>query len=50
MLSCITDNKRPLKEKIEEYMSEPGIQLGWLIERKHSQVYIYPPGMPKECL
>jgi Uma2 family endonuclease len=33
-----------------EYMQEPGVQLGWLIDRKHRQVYIYRPQMPVECL
>ena len=33
-----------------EYMSEPGIQLGWLIDRKNKKVYIYRPGLPEECL
>jgi len=31
-------------------MSEPEIQLGWLIDRKHRKVYIYRPGMSEECL
>jgi Uma2 family endonuclease len=33
-----------------EYLQEPGIQLGWLIDRKHRQVYIYRPKMEVECL
>ncbi|GAA6623278.1 Uma2 family endonuclease [Scytonema sp. NUACC26] len=45
-----SDNLKPLKEKMEEYMREPGIQLGWLIDRKNRKVYIYRPGMPEECL
>lgn len=45
-----SDNLRPLQEKMEEYMREPGVQLGWLIDRKHSRVYIYRPGMPEKCL
>lgn len=45
-----SDNLQPLKDKMEEYMSEPEIQLGWLIDRKHRKVYIYRPGMPEECL
>ncbi|BAZ25186.1 hypothetical protein NIES4073_60900 [Kalymmatonema gypsitolerans NIES-4073] len=49
-LRSSSDNLQPLKEKMEEYMSEPGIQLGWLIDRKHRKVYIYRPGMPEECL
>ncbi|KAB8332004.1 Uma2 family endonuclease [Scytonema tolypothrichoides VB-61278] len=49
-LRSSSDNLQPLKDKIEEYMKEPGIQLGWLIDRKHRKVYIYRPGMPEECL
>ncbi|KAF3885520.1 MULTISPECIES: Uma2 family endonuclease [Nostocales] len=45
-----SDNLKPLKEKMEEYMREPGIQLGWLIDRKNRKVYIYRPGKPEECL
>ncbi|MBD0342634.1 MAG: Uma2 family endonuclease, partial [Microcoleus sp. Co-bin12] len=32
------------------YMREPGVQLGWLIDRKNRRVYIYRPGLPEECL
>ncbi|MEG4046336.1 Uma2 family endonuclease, partial [Microcoleus sp. Pol17C2] len=28
----------------------PGVQLGWLIDRKNRRVYIYRPGWPEECL
>jgi Uma2 family endonuclease len=35
---------------MEEYMREPGIQLGWLIDRKNQRVYIYRPGQPEQCL
>jgi Uma2 family endonuclease len=45
-----SDNLQPLKDKMEEYMREPGIQLGWLIDRKNRRVYIYRPGQPEECL
>ena len=45
-----SDNLQPLKDKMEEYMKEPGIQLGWLIDRKHRKVYIYRPGMSEKCL
>jgi Uma2 family endonuclease len=45
-----SDNLKPLKEKMEEYMREPGVQLGWLIDRKQRQVYIYRPDEPEECL
>ncbi|WP_392534810.1 Uma2 family endonuclease [Nostoc sp. C117] len=49
-LKSSSDNLQTLKEKMEEYMSEPGIQLGWLIDRKQRQVYIYRPGLSEECL
>ncbi|MFN6475079.1 Uma2 family endonuclease [Nostoc sp. DedQUE07] len=49
-LKSPSDNLQTLKEKMEEYMNEPGIQLGWLIDRKQCQVYIYRPGLPEECL
>lgn len=45
-----SDNLRLLQEKMAEYLREPGVQLGWLIDRKHCRVYIYRPGMPEECL
>lgn len=45
-----SDNLQPLKEKMAEYIKEPGIQLGLLIDRKQLQVYIYRPGLPEECL
>ena len=45
-----SDNLKPLQEKMAEYMSEPGIQLGWLIDRKNRKVYVYRPGLPEECL
>ncbi len=44
-----TDNLKPLQEKMEEYMQEPGIQLGWLIDRKNRRVYVYRP-QSMECL
>ncbi|MEH2258079.1 Uma2 family endonuclease [Nostoc sp.] len=49
-LKSPSDNLQTLKEKMEEYMNEPGIQLGWLIDRKQCQVYIYRPRLPEECL
>ncbi|MHC5723059.1 MAG: Uma2 family endonuclease [Nostoc sp.] len=49
-LRSSSDNLKPLKEKMEEYMREPGIQLGLLIDRKHRRVYIYRPGVPEESL
>jgi Uma2 family endonuclease len=45
-----SDNLQLLKEKMQEYMREPVVQLGWLIDRKHRQVYIYRPGKLEECL
>ncbi|MEH2084435.1 MAG: Uma2 family endonuclease [Nostoc sp.] len=49
-LKSPSDNLQTLKEKMEEYMNEPGIQLGWLIDRKQRKVYVYCPGLPEECL
>jgi len=49
-LSSPSDNLQTLKEKMAEYMQEPGVQLGWLIERKNRQVYIYHPHKPVEIL
>jgi len=45
-----SDNLQLLQEKMQEYMREPGIQLGWLIDRKHHKVYIYRPDQLEECL
>jgi Uma2 family endonuclease len=45
-----SDNLKPLKEKMQEYINEEGTQLGWLIDRKNRQVYIYRPGIAVECL
>ncbi|MGB3650162.1 MAG: Uma2 family endonuclease [Rivularia sp. (in: cyanobacteria)] len=44
-----SDNLKPLQEKMEEYMQEPGFQLGWLIDRKNRIVYVYHP-QSVECL
>ena len=44
------DNLQPLKDKMAEYMQEPGVQLGFLIDRKNRQVYIYRPQQPVQCL
>ena len=49
-LRSASDNLQPLKDKMQEYMQEPGIQLGFLIDRKNRRVYIYHPGQPEECL
>jgi Uma2 family endonuclease len=45
-----SDNLQPLKDKMAEYIKEPGVQLGFLIDRKHRRVYIYRPGQLEECL
>ena len=45
-----SDNLKPLQEKMQEYMNEPGVQLGWLIDRKNRKVYIYRPNREVECL
>ncbi|MEL7243350.1 MAG: Uma2 family endonuclease [Cyanobacteria bacterium J06573_2] len=44
-----SDTLKPLQEKMEEYMQEPGIRLGWLIDRKNKRVYVYRP-QSVECL
>ena len=44
-----SDNLKPLQEKMEEYMQEPGFRLGWLIDRKNRIVYVYRP-QSVECL
>jgi Uma2 family endonuclease len=49
-LRSASDNLKPLREKMQEYMREPGVQLGWLIDRKNRRVYIYRPGLPEKCL
>jgi Uma2 family endonuclease len=49
-LRSASDNLKPLQEKMQEYIREPGVQLGWLIDRKNRRVYIYRPGLPEECL
>ncbi len=48
-LRSASDNLKPLQEKMTEYMQEPGIRLGWLIDRKHKRVYVYRPQSMK-CL
>ncbi|TAE58121.1 MAG: Uma2 family endonuclease [Nostocales cyanobacterium] len=45
-----SDNLQSLKDKMLEYMQEPGIRLGLLIDRKNRHVYIYRPGENVECL
>jgi Uma2 family endonuclease len=49
-LRSASDNLKPLQEKMQAYMREPGVQLGWLIDRKNRRVYIYHPNLPEECL
>lgn len=49
-LRSASDNLKPLQEKMQEYIREPGVQLGWLIDRKNRRVYIYRPGLSEECL
>ncbi|MGM3309015.1 Uma2 family endonuclease [Anabaena sp. WFMT] len=49
-LRSASDNLQPLKDKMTEYMQEPGIQLCLLIDRKNRRVYIYRPGQTEECL
>ncbi|MGQ4645880.1 Uma2 family endonuclease [Lyngbya aestuarii] len=44
-----SDQLQPLQEKMQEYL-ENGTLLGWLIDRKNRQVYIYRPGLSVECL
>lgn len=44
-----SDNLQPLKDKLQEYI-ENGVSLGWLIDRKNRQVYIYRPNTEVECL
>ncbi|NEQ35654.1 MAG: Uma2 family endonuclease, partial [Okeania sp. SIO3I5] len=36
-----SDNLKTLQSKMTEYMEEPGVKLGWLIDRKQRKVYIY---------
>ncbi|MCT7949316.1 Uma2 family endonuclease [Ancylothrix sp. C2] len=45
-----SDNLKPLKEKMLEYQSEPGFQLGWLIDPQNRRVYIYRPNQEEEIL
>ena len=49
-LRSASENLKPLPEKMQEYMREPGVQLGWLIDCQNPRVYIYRPGLPEECL
>ncbi len=40
-----SDNLRILQDKMQEYIDN-GTQLGWLIDRKQRQVFIYRPNIP----
>jgi Uma2 family endonuclease len=44
-----SDSLEPLQTKMQEYIDN-GALLGWLIDRKNRQVYIYRPGFAVECL
>jgi Uma2 family endonuclease len=48
-LRSASDSLEPLKTKMQEYIDN-GVLLGWLIDRKNRQVYIYRPGVAVECL
>ena len=38
-----SDNLKTLQAKMTEYMEEPGVKLGWLIDRKQQQsLYLSP--------
>lgn len=44
-----SDSLKTLQNKLQEYI-ENGVMLGWLIDRKQRQVYIYRPDRSVECL
>ena len=44
-----SDNLKPLQDKMQEYIDN-GASLGWLIDRKNKQVYIYYPNQDVQCL
>jgi len=48
-LRSASDNLTPLKTKMQEYIDN-GALLGWLIDCKKRQVYIYRPRVAVECL
>jgi Uma2 family endonuclease len=48
-LRSASDDLKYLQEKMEEYR-ENGCLLGWLIDRKVEQVFIYRPGQPLETV
>jgi Uma2 family endonuclease len=44
-----SDNLKRLQDKLQDYIDN-GTLLGWLIDRKQQQVYIYRPNQPVDCL
>ncbi|MDJ0897423.1 MAG: Uma2 family endonuclease [Xenococcus sp. MO_188.B8] len=44
-----SDKLKPLQDKMLEYIDN-GASLGWLIDRKNRQVYIYTPNKEVQCL
>ena len=48
-LRSSSDHLNDLQEKMQEYLSN-GIILGWLIDRKNRQVYVYRPNQEVEIL
>ncbi len=48
-LRSASDNLAPIKTKMQEYIDN-GALLGFLIDRKNRQVYIYRSGVAVECL
>ena len=44
-----SDQLQSLQNKLQEYIDN-GVKLGWLIDRKNRQVYIYRPQTEVECL
>jgi Uma2 family endonuclease len=44
-----SDQLQPLQDKLQEYIDN-GAKLGWLIDWKNRQVYIYRPQAGVECL
>ena len=48
-LRSASDNLQPIKTKMQEYIDN-GALLGFLIDRKNQQVYIYRSGVAVECL
>ena len=48
-LRSSSDTLSSLQEKMQEYLSN-GVILGWLIDRKNRQVYVYRPNQEVEIL